>query len=223
LGLDKPNTTVNQACAPLKEVACHLQKEKSVSKSWNHDRAADHIDKKMEDVKEVIIKEYARDMSLESIPKNVGYRVDGVHMYADILNLDDMLNATDAEGPECHRRTLRFLDQHYRAVKRILDRVDARRVDFHSQRLHSLFTKPYNSEDDGEKKRIQRAVATAQLIIDVLSTMAATATVSHSSLATRPTTRPSWRATTRPKAFTSPMALGRSSVSQIRTNQKSLP
>lgn len=140
-----------------------------MSKNWSHDRAADHIDKKMEDVKEVTIKDYTRDMSLESIPTNVGYRVDGVHMYADILNLDDMLNATVVEGTECHRRTLRFLDQHYRAVKRILDRVDARRVDFHSQRLHSLFTKPYNSEEDAEKKRIQRAVATAQLMIDVLA------------------------------------------------------
>src|SRR3546814_16103724 len=66
-------------------------------------------------------------------------------------------------------RTLRFLDQHYRAVKRILDRVDGRRVAFHSQRLHALFTKPYDSEIDAEKKRVQRAVATAQLIIDVLA------------------------------------------------------
>ncbi len=140
-----------------------------MSKNWNHDRAAEHIDKKMADVKDVTIKDYARDMSLESIPTNMAYRVDGVHMYAEILNLDEMLNITDFEGVECHKRTLRFLDQHYRAVKRILDKVDARRVDFHSQRLHSLFTKPYNSETNAETKRVQRAVATAQLIIDVLA------------------------------------------------------
>lgn len=140
-----------------------------MSKNWNYDRAVEHIDKKITDVKDVTIKEYTRDMSLELIPTNVAYRVDGVHMYADILNLKDMLNITDVEGVECHKRTLRFLDQHYRAVKRILDKVDARRVDFHSQRLHSLFTKPYNSEANAEIKRVQRAVATAQLIIDVLS------------------------------------------------------
>lgn len=140
-----------------------------MSKNWNYDRAVEHIDKKIADVKDVTIKDYTRDMSLESIPTNVAYRVDGVHMYADILNLDDMLNITDIEGVECHTRTLRFLDQHYRAVKRILDKVDARRVDFHSQRLHSLFTKPYNSETNAEAKRVQRAAATAQLIIDVLA------------------------------------------------------
>lgn len=140
-----------------------------MSKNWNHDRALQHIDKKLKDVEKVTIKNYARDMSLESIPTNVAYRVDGVHLYADIQNLNDMLNITAVEGTDCHKRTLRFLDQHYRAVKRILDRVDGRRVDFHSQRLHALFTKPYNSETNAEKKRVQRAVATAQLIIDVLA------------------------------------------------------
>lgn len=140
-----------------------------MSKNWNYDRALQHIDKKLKDVENVTIKNYARDMSLESIPTNVAYRVDGVHLYADIQNLKDMLNSTTVEGPDCHKRTLRFLDQHYRAVKRILNRVDGRRVDFHSQRLHALFTKPYNRETDAEKKRVQRAVATAQLIIDVLA------------------------------------------------------
>lgn len=140
-----------------------------MSNKWEHQRAADQIDSKIKDVKEITIKDYKRDMSLESIPTNVAYKVDGVHMYADIQNLGEMLNITDTEGVDCHKRTLRFLDQHYRAVKRILDRVDAVRVDFHSQRLHSLFTKPYNSETDAESKRIYRAVAVAQLIIDVLT------------------------------------------------------
>ncbi|WP_288131591.1 adenylate/guanylate cyclase domain-containing protein [Microbulbifer sp.] len=140
-----------------------------MSKNWNYDRAVEHIDKKIADVKDITVKDYTRDMSLELIPTNVAYRVDGVHLYADILNLDDMLNLTKVEGTDCHKRTLRFLDQHYRAVKRVLNKVDARRVDFHSQRLHSLFAKPYNSEVNAETKRVQRAVATAQLIIDVLA------------------------------------------------------
>lgn len=140
-----------------------------MSKNWNHDRAVNHIDKKMDDVEDVTIKDYTRDMYLNSIPTNVAYRVDGVHMYVDIQNLHEMLNTTQIEGTDCHKRTLRFLDQHYRAVKRILREVDALRVDFHSQRLHSLFTKPYNTENDAEKKRVQKSVATAQLIIDVLA------------------------------------------------------
>ncbi|MBU0868851.1 MAG: transcriptional regulator [Sphingobium sp.] len=139
-----------------------------MAKSWKHDRAADHIAKKLDDVENVTIFDYRRDMSLESIPSNKAYRVDGVHLYADILNLSDMLNVTTVEGETCHRRTLRFLNLHYRAVHRILDRCDVRRVDFHNQRLHAVVTKPYNSETDAEAKRVRRAVAVAQLIIDVL-------------------------------------------------------
>lgn len=140
-----------------------------MSNSWNHDRAADHIDKKMADVDDITIKDYVRDMSLDSIPTNAGYRVNGVHMYADIQNMKEMLNITGIEGTRCHQHTLRFLDQHYRAVRKVLKRVDALRVDFHSQRLHSLFAKPYGNDEDSEAKRVHRAVATAQLIIDVLA------------------------------------------------------
>lgn len=139
-----------------------------MTKSWKHDRAADHIAKKLKDVESVTILDYRRDMSLDNIASNKAYRVDGVHLYADILNLSDMLNVTADEGVTCHRRTLRFLNLHYRAVHRILDRCDARRVDFHNQRLHSVLTKPYNTETDAEAKRVRRAVAIAQLIIDVL-------------------------------------------------------
>ncbi|WP_439570681.1 transcriptional regulator [Sphingomonas sp.] len=139
-----------------------------MTKSWKHDRAADHIASKLKDVESVTILDYRRDMSLENIPSSKAYRVDGVHLYADILNLSDMLNVTADEGVTCHRRTLRFLNLHYRAVHRILDRCDTRRVDFHNQRLHSVLTKPYNTEADAEAKRVRRAVAIAQLIIDVL-------------------------------------------------------
>lgn len=139
-----------------------------MTKSWKHDRAADHIAKKLKDVESVTILDYRRDMSLENIPSNKAYRVDGVHLYADILNLSEMLNVTADEGVTCHRRTLRFLNLHYRAVHRILDYCDARRVDFHNQRLHSVLTKPYNTETDAEAKRVRNAVAIAQLIIDVL-------------------------------------------------------
>lgn len=139
-----------------------------MANSWNHGRATKHIDNRIADVRAVTIKEYVRDLSLENIPTNTAYRVDGVHLYADITNLDAMLNTTDVEGEICHKRTLRFLNLHYRAVNRILTRVDARRVDFHNQRLHSLIAKPYNTDDDAEAKRVRKAVATGQLIIDVL-------------------------------------------------------
>lgn len=99
------------------------------------------------------------------MPLHRAYRVDGVHVYADIVNLKDMLNVTAVEGETCHRRTLRFLNLQYRAVNRILMSETAILVDFHNQRLHSVIAKPY----DDEAKRIHRGIAIGQMIIDVLA------------------------------------------------------
>ena len=137
--------------------------------TWNRDRAAKRIDTALEDVETVDIVDYTREASLENIPVNKAYRMRAAHLYADIVNLDDMLAVTEKEGETCHRRTLRFLNLHYRAVHRILNRVDARRVDFHNQRLHAVVAKPYGSTSDDIGSRIHRAVAIAQLIIDVLA------------------------------------------------------
>ncbi len=137
------------------------------TRTWNKDRASKRIEGKIEalPLKNIEIKEYVRDTDLTNLPANVAYRLDGVHLYADILNLSDMLHVTETEGETCHRRTLRFLNLHYRAVHRILQRVDAIFVDFHNQRLHSVVSKPY----DSEAARVHRAVALGQLIIDVLA------------------------------------------------------
>lgn len=140
-----------------------------MANAWNYDRAVEHIDSKIEDVRTVNIKEYKREMSLENIPTNTAYRVDGVHLYADITNLEEILNVTQVEGETCHKRTLRFLNLHYRAVDRILNQTETKRVDFHNQRLHALISKPYNTEENAEATRVHKAVAIAQIIIDVLA------------------------------------------------------
>ena len=140
-----------------------------MTRTWNRARAEKRIQTALSAVKNVEIVDYKRDTSLENIPVNKAYRMRAAHLYADIVNLDDILGVTDVEGETCHRRTLRFLNQHYRAVYRILDRVDARRVDFHNQRLHAVIAKPYGEASDEVGKRIHRAVAIAQLIIDVVA------------------------------------------------------
>lgn len=137
--------------------------------SWKRSRAAERIDGYLAAVKDVDIVDYVRKTDLESIPVNKAYRVHGSHLYVDILNMDELLGVTDSEGVQCHRRTLKFLNLHYRAVTRILRETDLLRVDFHNQRLHALVTKPYNTEDGAEASRIHRAVAVSQLIIDVLA------------------------------------------------------
>jgi class 3 adenylate cyclase len=137
------------------------------TRNWNEARARKRIDDKIAalPLKDIEIKDYVRDTGLAGLPNGVAYRVDGVHLYADILNLDDMLHRTTVEGETCHRHTLRFLNLHYRAVDRILSETDTIFVDFHNQRLHAVIAKPY----DDEVERVHRAVAIGQMIIDVLA------------------------------------------------------
>jgi class 3 adenylate cyclase len=137
------------------------------TRNWNKDRASDRIKAKINSLplKDIEIKPYVRDTDLGNLPIHRAYRVDGVHVYADILNLKDMLNVTAVEGETCHRRTLRFLNLQYRAVERILRSENAILVDFHNQRLHSVIAKPY----DDEEKRVHRGIAIGQMIIDVLA------------------------------------------------------
>jgi len=137
------------------------------ARTWNQERAAKRIQKKIDDlpIKDIEIREYVRETNLGDLPKKVAYRVDAVHLYADILNLNDMLNVTQVEGEKCHRQVLRFLDLQYRAATRILNNEGALRIDFHNQRLHAVVTKPYGDEES----RVHTAVAIAQLLMDVLA------------------------------------------------------
>jgi hypothetical protein len=133
--------------------------------TWNSARAAKRIAARLKEVKEIEIKDYVRDTDLTALPRNKAYRVNGVHLYVDIKNLEAMLATTTVEGETCHKRTLRFLNLHFRAVRRILSAVGAIEVDFHNQRLHAVITKPYGDEAG----RLHRAIAIGQLIIDVLA------------------------------------------------------
>lgn len=137
------------------------------ARTWNKDRAEKRIQTKIDEVplEDIEIRPYVRNTDLTNLPKHVAYRVDGVHLYADILNLDEMLHVTQVEGETCHRRVLRFLNLHYRAVHRILANEDAMLIDFHNQRLHTVVAKPY----DDEAHRLHRAVAIGQMIIEVLA------------------------------------------------------
>jgi class 3 adenylate cyclase len=136
-----------------------------VKRTWSEATAKSRIAKRLKEVNNVVVKDYVRDTDLTGIGTNVAYLVDGVHLYIDIINIDELLETTVVDGERAHKRALRFLNNHYRAVRNILLNVDAIQVDFHNQRLHAVFAKPY----DDEVARIHKAIATAQLVRDVLA------------------------------------------------------
>ncbi len=132
--------------------------------AWKESKAADRIGKALAAVDKVTVKDFTREMSLDGIKVTDAYRVNAVHLYIDLLNAESLLG-TDSETEQKHRRVLRFLNLHQRAVEAILNGAGAVKVDFHNQRLHAVVTHPLNDE----AKRIHKAVAIASLIVDLLA------------------------------------------------------
>lgn len=74
---------------------------------WLHargkkDRASERIDTWMKNMllKDIEIREFVRETDLTNLPGSVAYRLDGAHLYADILNLSDMLHVTLSDHPK---------------------------------------------------------------------------------------------------------------------------
>lgn len=138
-----------------------------MAKSWNREAALKCIESCLEKLNNINITQYVKRRELSGIKTNEGCILDGVHLYIDIINMDELLGTTISEGETCHKRVLQFLSLHYRAVDKILSSCGAVRVDYHNQRLHAVIAQPYNTEENAEAKRIHKAVAIAKIILDM--------------------------------------------------------
>lgn len=68
-----------------------------MANTWKHDRAKTAIDARIKDLENVTVVDYTRTTLLQSIPTNKAYRLDGVHLYIDIVNFEEMLWSTDTK------------------------------------------------------------------------------------------------------------------------------
>jgi len=117
--------------------------------------------------------EYAGSPILK-LPYNKAVLVDGVHVYANILNLDDYLLQDGEETDQSHIDALKFLHLHYAACDALIAEFDLQRVDYHGARLHAVVVSPNGNQ--GEFLRLSKAIAfshaLAKLLVDANSTIA---------------------------------------------------
>lgn len=136
---------------------------------WNYEDAKTHIEDKLNEINDLKIIDYTREIDIGNIPRNRAYRVDGVHVYLNITNIKEVLEITKYEGEKVHKETIRILDLFYQLGTFTLKEAGAILVDFHNHRLHAVFTKPYNSENDSsQKKRIEHAISYANFMANLL-------------------------------------------------------
>lgn len=134
--------------------------------TWSEKKAGERIDAYLKQVEDVEVKDFVRETDLGELPVNVAYKVPAAHLYIDLLNVEEMLG-TDSETETKHKRVLRFLNLHQRAVESILDECGAVKVDFHNQRLHAVVTHPLGKDE--EATRIHKAVTIAATVMDLLA------------------------------------------------------
>ncbi|WP_193178471.1 adenylate/guanylate cyclase domain-containing protein [Oricola nitratireducens] len=148
--------------------------------AWNEDRARKRIrdfmdsvpegDIKVEDFRTFLTEARVRkgmltDMSVRAalvdIPRNRAITTDAVHVYANLVDFNDVLNEAGRETEASHRRALEFLHAHYRGCDELIDEFEMQRVDFHGSRLHAVVLAPDGAENEGERVRVAVAFAAA--------------------------------------------------------------
>jgi hypothetical protein len=148
--------------------------------AWNEDRARKRIrdfmdsvpegDIKVEDfraflaearVQKGIVADASVRAALVDIPRNRAITTDAVHVYANLIDFNDVLTDAGRETEASHGRALEFLHAHYQGCDELIDEFEMQRVDFHGSRLHAVVLAPEGAENEGERVRIAVAFSAA--------------------------------------------------------------
>ena len=144
--------------------------------AWNEDRARRRIREFVDSVPENNIKVkdlgaflveagvrkgVASDASVRAalveIPRNRAILTDAVHVYASLIDFNDVLIDAGRETETSHIRALEFLHAHYQSCDELIEEFEMQRVDFHGSRLHAVVLTPEGEENEAE--RVRAAVA----------------------------------------------------------------
>ncbi len=96
------------------------------------------------------------------LPYQSAILVEGVHVYANLINFNDYLLDEGRETEASHRRTLQFLNLHYAACDALVEEFDIQRVDYHGARLHAVVATPVGA--DQAHARATRAIAFSEAL-----------------------------------------------------------
>lgn len=93
------------------------------------------------------------------VPPDTAIRVEGVHVYIQMLDFAAAMTERERETEASHRRVLSMLHLNYAACDQVAEEFEAQRVDFHGARMHAVIVSPPGLGN--EKERAERALAFA--------------------------------------------------------------
>ena len=117
------------------------------------------------------VQDSAPDDLLVRIPRNRAVMTNGAHVYANLMDFNEVLVDAGRETEASHRRAFEFLHAHYSACDELIVEFELQRVDFHGSRLHAVVLTPEGQENEPE--RIRRAVSFAAAFRELVERLGA--------------------------------------------------
>jgi class 3 adenylate cyclase len=146
--------------------------------AWNRDRSLARIQKFKDSVPQgdIVVEDFAQylnerrvmkasgviadeKMAILRVPRNRAITTHGVHVYANLIDFNGVLEDAGRETEASHKRALEFLHTHYSACDALIDEFEIQRVDFHGSRLHAVVLTPEGQHF--EPTRIRKAISFA--------------------------------------------------------------
>ncbi len=117
------------------------------------------------------IQDSASEDLLLRIPRNRAIMTNGAHVYANLMDFNDVLVDAGRETEASHRRAFEFLHAHYSACDELISEFELQRVDFHGSRLHAVVLTPEGQTNEAE--RVRRAISFAAAFREMVDRLGA--------------------------------------------------
>jgi class 3 adenylate cyclase len=114
---------------------------------WKEKEARERLRKSYDETKDLVVKPLTKEMNLENLTPTDCRVVTGVHLYLEVVNLQQHLDEA-GEDKEKLRKLLRHLHVYQRVLTSLLYETEgAEKIHFQGARLHAVFYKPYDTTD----------------------------------------------------------------------------
>lgn len=126
---------------------------------WNYDESYNRVSKHLDDMGEIEIKPYVKEMDLDGLSETRCRDIFGAHIYAEIRNLSTLVSQRTTKP--ARQELIQATHLYQREVARIATAVGAERIHFQGGRAHLLVHHPIQ---DGEG--IGKKAVLLQLVLD---------------------------------------------------------
>jgi class 3 adenylate cyclase len=141
--------------------------------SWNEQRSTDRLRAEAQRITTtgITVTQLTREMDLHNLSTTDARLVSGVHLYADITNLDELLK-DETLRRENHKRLYRLLHLTRRELRHITESVfGGDKIQIQGAKFHGLLFRPYNDPEAMAADAIRVGMAMYSVLTDAVSTI----------------------------------------------------